>query len=294
MRAKQRISVVVFISIPILFFIFFGIRNNRPLEGQGVTPDFRSPIVTWLSKALSLSIHLPLDSALLRKVSANNFNLALQVHNEIVRWHFDHTCNLSQSRLAGCQCGRISEPCQCFVILAENPFPKLRSLSPKYYRPLIHYPDDNARLNFNLTFLPKRNSATVSAFLNGSSENSQAVRIPLTADTSVSADDPSPICLVDQATNENRPQVSLCLSPYNLEYKPSLNTEYKTIFSWCANVTTVLNNRLISAFYPLGCYRAHRGAIADGDLVRKPGVPPEDSKKMAMDVQDIHLGIPWA
>ncbi|KAM7534115.1 hypothetical protein Aperf_G00000104926 [Anoplocephala perfoliata] len=219
--------------------------------------DFDDPFVVSLIKARSYPIHLPISTDFLRYLYKCDGRMIFQLHNEIVSWYRSpQMSSFSMPSYSSCTCGRISESCSCVIQLIKTPIPIDKTLGPDAYHSLIGFSESYANFNFDIKFDTDQRTATVSGFINRASDidPQQFLGETFQVFRNVSIDFrgvPS-LCAHDQNNNEDLPQVSLCLTLFNVKNGFENGTE---ILSWCANASILVNNRLLLALYPLGCIK---------------------------------------
>lgn len=219
--------------------------------------DFDDSFVASLIKAQSYPIHLPISIDFLRYLSNYDGIRIFRLHNEIVSWYRSpRKSSFSMSSYSSCTCGHIEESCSCVVQLVRNPIPTDKTLNVDAYRSLLGFSGSHANFNFDIKFHMSQRIATISGFINRASNINPRYFLNETfqvfRDVSVNVGGVRSLCAHDQNIVENLPQVSLCLTLFNVknDFKNGIRTLY-----WCANASILINNRLLLALYPMGCTR---------------------------------------
>lgn len=269
-NALLHFSWICMRSIEVLYIltVLFSITSLLLLCARGPTSnlaevgdylDFEDPLIVSLIKATSYPVHLPLHLELLRYLALSDSAKIVKVHEEIVSWYRSPLDQIVPfSSYSGCTCGRIDESCRCLIQLIRSPIPPSTSLDPKVYHPLIRFNSCYANFNFDITFIPTQRIATVSGFISGSMKKPAPgmwdKKIAVFQGVSINTEGVHSLCAADQSLIENRPQISLCLTTFGIQ-QTHLGT--LSIFSWCVNGTILVNNRLIVALYPMGCFEIY-------------------------------------
>ena len=243
------------ICISVLLTLFINTLSTTTSTEIDNFLEFEDPLIVSLITATSYTAALPIHLRLLNYLFTPEGAKIIQLHKEIVSSY--RYSPISVTDYYNCTCDSTSRSCYCRVMLIPTPVPANKYLDPNVYQPLIRFSGSYATLNFNISF-PDLNKIVISALFTGTTRiNSsytydsvanvfEAVSIPIKIVQSVCAD--------DQDRVGNNPQVSLCLSLYDVKVT---KVDQISVFSFCINVSILVNSRLLAALYPLGCFEFH-------------------------------------
>ncbi|KAF8572472.1 hypothetical protein P879_00368 [Paragonimus westermani] len=191
-----------------------------------------------------------------------------------------------------CICGRISDACVCCGTLAPCNSGHVDGLPSRFCTPLILFPADSnvpTRFCVNVTYIPKKQQIKTSGFLTPqhiTPDTDVPPKQPLISNqTLVLFDDqylpstsPPLLCVENSKTY---PELSVCVNFTNLRYLYDSESNHKTAFIGCGQVSLLLRKRFWLARYQKFCFRAHRGAAGDVDKAAAPFLFPDLPKNRA-------------
>ncbi|KAF7260013.1 hypothetical protein EG68_02690 [Paragonimus skrjabini miyazakii] len=185
-----------------------------------------------------------------------------------------------------CICGRISDACVCCGTLASCNADHVDGLPSRFCTPLILFPADSnvpTRFCVNVTYIPKKEQIRTSGFLMPqyvTPDTNVPLKQPLISNqTLVLFDDqylpstsPPLFCVENSKTY---PELSICINFTKLRYLYDSESDHKTAFIGCGQVSLLSKRRFWLARYQNFCFRAHRGAAGDVDQAVAPFLLPE-------------------
>lgn len=253
-------TVISLYTFGFLFCIFtitliFG-NYNATQTGANINDyqDFDDPLVVSLLRAASISTKLPVNVELLRYLSKLDGRTFFEVHNDITSWYRSQVkSSVSVSTYSGCTCGRIEDSCNCVINLIPSPIPVDKNPDSVKYHPILSYENTYVNFNFGIKFDLINRNAAVSGFISGTLGNSShenANNKPLFRGVNLKTEGYQTVCASTQSVSENLPQVSLCLTIFDVK---SVKISGVLRLHWCSSVSVLINDRLIHALYPLGC-----------------------------------------
>ncbi|KAL3319971.1 hypothetical protein Ciccas_001354 [Cichlidogyrus casuarinus] len=176
-----------------------------------------------------------------------------------------------------CECGRISEPCQCCANLTINRFPH-SSIHRSIYSNLIIGKNNAPILYcFNLQFKVMKNIAFLTSFILENNSKFLQLDNKLIEFAFKSKENTKSFIFTDQTfgdihkkyelcTTSSAAQVMLCLYLHSMDY--SVNSQSnppETSFTACSHLELKHTPDYILSIYNFGCFKAHKGAVADAD-----------------------------
>ncbi|KAA3680412.1 uncharacterized protein DEA37_0007294 [Paragonimus westermani] len=185
-----------------------------------------------------------------------------------------------------CICGRISDACVCCGTLAPCNAGHVNGLPSRFCTPLILFPADSnvpTRFCVNVTYIPKKQQIKTSGFLTPQHippDTDVPPKQPLISnqtlvlfnDQYLPSSSPPLLCVENSKTY---PELSVCINFTNLRYLYDSESNHKTAFIGCGQVSLLLRKRFWLARYQKFCFRAHRGAAGDVDKAEAPFLFPD-------------------